>query len=246
MEAKKHSYGGRMCMACGGMACNVSYEELRKQVESKRSVPMGEKRQELSTSKPGIAKGMMTPLGRFAKGGTVSQAEDDLEVKGIHGGVPVRSTAGTDKSHAVSWAGHGVREANKHGKSTSKVAKEEHNRVLSEMKSMKKPHGNYAEGGQVFDYDEYGNIKGKKQDKSNTDMALDSIRDALSGNEAHADENKAHGGMMEEKEKPAGDDDEMIMDQCAGECMDAIEKKDKAAFKDALHVLVSDLLRKLG
>lgn len=40
-------------------------------------------------------------------------------------------------------------------------------------------------------------------------------------------------------------DHEMLMDQCAQECMDAIESKDKSAFKEALHTLIADLLMKM-
>lgn len=165
MEAKKHSYGGRQCMACGGMACNVSYEELRKQVEERGKAPMGDVRAGVD-SKPSIAKGMMAPLGRMAEGGTVS------------------STGG---------------------------------------------------GGGDLDY------------HPDEDKVKKMLQGAFGASEAKAEETppakKAEGG---EVEGPADGDDEMLMDQCASECMEAIEKKDKSAFKDALQVLVSDMLRKLG
>lgn len=41
-------------------------------------------------------------------------------------------------------------------------------------------------------------------------------------------------------------DNEAMMDQCAMECMDAIEKKDKAAFIDAFNVLIADILSKMS
>lgn len=52
------------------------------------------------------------------------------------------------------------------------------------------------------------------------------------------------GGYAEGGEVDDGSD--AILDQCASECMDAIEKKDKAAFIEALHYLVADLLSKLS
>lgn len=41
-------------------------------------------------------------------------------------------------------------------------------------------------------------------------------------------------------------DDETMMDQVALECMHAIDKKDKQAFMDSLHVLIADILNKMG
>jgi hypothetical protein len=40
-------------------------------------------------------------------------------------------------------------------------------------------------------------------------------------------------------------DHEAIMDHCALEAMHALESKDKAAFKDAMGVLITDILMKL-
>jgi hypothetical protein len=45
---------------------------------------------------------------------------------------------------------------------------------------------------------------------------------------------------------PVDSDNEMMMDQCAMECMDAIEKKNKDSFRDSFQVLVADLLSKMG
>lgn len=41
-------------------------------------------------------------------------------------------------------------------------------------------------------------------------------------------------------------DDEMMMDQMALECMHAMENKDKEMFKHSFHVLVADILDKLS
>lgn len=42
------------------------------------------------------------------------------------------------------------------------------------------------------------------------------------------------------------DESEMLMDHCAMECMHAIKNGDKESFMDSLHVLVADLLNKMG
>lgn len=44
----------------------------------------------------------------------------------------------------------------------------------------------------------------------------------------------------------ADDDHEMMMDQCAHECMEAIESKDKPKFREAFEALVADILMKMG
>ena len=38
---------------------------------------------------------------------------------------------------------------------------------------------------------------------------------------------------------------ESLMDQCAMECFEAIEAKDKAKFRESFEVLLSDLLNKM-
>ncbi len=42
------------------------------------------------------------------------------------------------------------------------------------------------------------------------------------------------------------EDSESLMDHCALECMNAIESKDKTAFRQAFEVLVTDILTKLS
>lgn len=49
----------------------------------------------------------------------------------------------------------------------------------------------------------------------------------------------ADGGQVE------GQDDEQLMDHCALECMNAIDKKDRAQFRESLHVLMAHSLSKL-
>lgn len=51
-------------------------------------------------------------------------------------------------------------------------------------------------------------------------------------------EHKANGGEV-------GDDD-MLMDSIAMECMNGIESGDKDKFMSALHVLIHDLISKMG
>jgi hypothetical protein len=41
-------------------------------------------------------------------------------------------------------------------------------------------------------------------------------------------------------------DHETMIDHCALECMHAIEAKDSTAFLDSLHVLMADLMNKMG
>jgi hypothetical protein len=50
----------------------------------------------------------------------------------------------------------------------------------------------------------------------------------------------------EEGSEMSADDHEALIDHCAIECMNAIENKDKAAFKQAFEVLVVDILDKLS
>ena len=47
---------------------------------------------------------------------------------------------------------------------------------------------------------------------------------------------------MEENEDS---DHESMMDSCAKECMQAIEDKDKDAFRESFEVLVADILNKM-
>ena len=53
--------------------------------------------------------------------------------------------------------------------------------------------------------------------------------------------------MNEDAEESAEpNDDDMMMDQVCQELMDALENKDKAAFKDAFDLLLSDIVNKIG
>lgn len=235
---KKHAYGGRQCMACGGMACKISYQQLRDMVEKKQ------------LGAGGIKEGTEMPLGRMAKGGSVA-ADEDEHLKGIH------------KSNYVgrgnSMVGSFVKAA--HNKNTSLsddelkgAAKEHHTKVLHEMKTMKKPHGNFADGGPVaspsskpsginqgsHDYSEVG---------SNEQKARNALANVFGGHEAQAGEKKAHGGMMAEggeMDMGMDEDDGMLMDQCSHECMEALKKGDKAGFKSAIQAIVMDCLKKAG
>lgn len=51
---------------------------------------------------------------------------------------------------------------------------------------------------------------------------------------------------MAEGGEPEMDDDSALMDHVALECMDAIENKDKAMFREAFHVLVAHILEDLS
>jgi hypothetical protein len=50
------------------------------------------------------------------------------------------------------------------------------------------------------------------------------------------------GGM--EEDTGMDPDHEAMLDECAGECLDAIKTDDKMGFRDALKVLVADILNK--
>lgn len=139
---KKHAYGGRQCMACGGKACSISYEQLRDMVEK---------------------KAMVKPAPAYADGGMISTQPSPTPKK-------------VDKDG----------------------------------------------------YDSMGNKV--KKDTS----AIDSVNHALG--------NYADGGEVEE----SGDDHEMVMDQCADECMEALKSGDKAGFKSAMHAMMADFMSKMG
>lgn len=235
----KHNYKGQPCMACGGAVCKLNYGHLREQVEKER---MGG---------DGIGKGMEGHgLGRMAKGGSVA-ADEDEDLKGIH------------KSNYVgrgnSMVGSFVKAA--HNKNTSLsdeelkgAAKEHHMKVLGEMKSMKKPHGNYADGGPVASpSSQPSGMNQGSHDYSEVGPNEKKARNALAnvfgggGSEAQAGEKKAHGGMMAEGgEMGMDEDDGMLMDQCSHECMEALKKGDKAGFKSAIQAIVMDCLKKAG
>lgn len=49
-----------------------------------------------------------------------------------------------------------------------------------------------------------------------------------------------------ENEAPEMDDTESLMDQCAMEMMNAMESKDKGAFRDSFRVLVAHTMHEMG
>lgn len=65
---------------------------------------------------------------------------------------------------------------------------------------------------------------------------------------AYSEKRRAqHGHYAEGGEvMPEQEDAELMLDHCAMECMQAIEMKDKQAFRDAFEVLVVDILHKLS
>lgn len=239
MSEKKHSYGDRMCMACGGAVCNLNYSHLRDQVEKRmmggNAGPMAKDdagMQYDDENDAGIAKGMMRPLG-YAKGGHVKDHS-----KGVH----TSNYEGPDNSIAGSF----TKAAHKGNTSIPKGtqhqwAKDEHHRVLKEMKSMPKPHGHYADGGPVD----------KGLSKEALSKGQESMRQAFGHPDAKPSpkpEKKelasfADGGDID-VEMDMGDGD-MLMDQCAQECMDALKSGDKSAFKSAMEAMVSELMQKM-
>lgn len=64
---------------------------------------------------------------------------------------------------------------------------------------------------------------------------------AIAYSEKRQAQHMAEGGEVDED-----NDHEEMMDQCAVECMEAIESKDKEKFREAFEVLVADILNKMG
>lgn len=173
----------------------------------------------------------------MSKGGSVAQDEDALEVKGVHAGVPTRDTAGTDKAYATSWAGHAIK-ANPGRSSELKTPKEEHRRVLGEMRGMKKPHGNYADGGQVQADPQGSQPLVSKEDADKFKQGLDHGPDAW-GNLKKA-VGYADGGDVEGDK---GMDDE-IHSALGSELLDAFERKDSKAIMSGIEAVVLSILNK--
>ena len=65
---------------------------------------------------------------------------------------------------------------------------------------------------------------------------------------AYSEKRKAEGeGYSEGGEVEDGmDDHEAMLDQVASEAMSAIENKDRGMFRDAFHVMVSDIVNKMS
>lgn len=121
------------------------------------------------------------------------------------------------------------------------AAKAKHSSVLSELKTMKKPHGNYAAGGEVEDHsaeqaEEDRKIREFKNNASQMESedpmwgALHpSIKDA-------SDEKMAHGGEV--------DDDSELHDAMGGEYMSALHKKDRKGLLHAIEAIVLSMKHK--
>lgn len=83
-----------------------------------------------------------------AYGGYAEGGETGYE-KGINRQAYPEDFQVENKERGTSRAGHDARFKEKTG---NELAKAEHRRVLSEMRSMKGPHGNYSHGGEVDGY----------------------------------------------------------------------------------------------
>lgn len=217
---KKHAYAGRQCMACGGKACNISYEALRDMVEKKQNGDF-------------MAKGGTVEETRHPMGGSSSRSKaaanwrHEGKQEGVH-------RSGDVHTPGESGMGRSVRAGD------YSSAKKMHYQQRKESLNVPKPHGHYADGGEVstqpsppppkVDKDGYDNM-GNKVHKDTS--VIDGVNHALG--------NYADGGDVDAE----GDDSEML-DHCVGECMEAMKSGDKAAFKDAMYVMMADMMRKMG
>lgn len=245
----KHNYKGKPCMACGGAVCNLNYTHLRDQVEKERNggdgIPSGMEGHGLGRMAAGgrvaqddagmaygpgsdsaIKKGGMMPLGRgrYAEGGTLGDAI----------GYPKRY----DEGGPVADVGH--------------APKPNDANSLKPMDDDDKSSGGGGAGGMgaMAMMADGGPTPSPASSpspvsKSSWDQFQGGFNKALGGNDAQAAEpqKKAMGGEME----PDGDEDgDMLMDQCAHECMEALKKGDKAAFKDSIMAMISECMSKMG
>jgi hypothetical protein len=118
------------------------------------------------------------------------------------------------------------------------------------VRGAMKPLGRYAEGGSV-PAEPSSAASPSPISKDKWKMFQSGFKKALGEpEEAQAAEPKkeAMGGMYVEGgdvEKEMGDDD-MLMEQCAHECMEAMKKGDKMAFKDAMMAMVHEIMEKMG
>jgi hypothetical protein len=160
---------------------------------------------------------MHCDMGCYANGGGV---------KGVHHASSASLTGGESE------AGLGTRSmktaAFKEGREHSKkYAKGEHERVLSELRSMKGPHGNYAHGGWVGDE----MLMGRKP--SEYEERPQSIDPGFSEDP----ELLAEGGEVDEGE-------EKLEHVLAEELLTAMEHKDKKGVAEAIEALVLQCMNK--
>ncbi len=136
---------------------------------------------------------------RLAKGGDVKKGHHD-DIKGVHkpvsgegsGRYPGMSEAGED--YRDSRLGYGEESpAGGQNSTYRKHAKDKHHQVLAEIKMMKKPHGKYADGGDVESAPEPGSSFNKSTGKK--------ISDSFMGMEPECEHGSkecemCHGGKM--------------------------------------------------
>lgn len=186
------------------------------------------------------------------------------KVKGVH--EETYSSRASNKGE--SYAGHLVRESkdaeamNNNNENESAVtdpldkAKHEHRHVLKELKEMKKPHGNYAEGGEVKgvhpsagkfarahkgEYSQEGqSMAGSASRGGHNEWAKDQHRRVLgemkSNPKPHGE--FAHGGEVKEAMDMGGDEDHQLRGAMGGELMDALHRKDKKGIMDSIEAIV--------
>jgi hypothetical protein len=221
-EAGEHkAHGGEMCAHGGPVHCHMGcYAEGGEVKRDAYGVPM---------KKKGDAKD-------YGRG-------DETHQKGVH---------------LTNYVGHGNSTAGSHAKSvpgrtsftkeqTNQWAKDEHHRVLGELRSMKGPHGNYADGGSVSPTPTpnptmspsqmgFGNAVSSATGYKKDHPAPSAAGVMPSG--------YADGGDVEELEDPMDEDGTEIHHALGEEMMKAIHNKDHKGMADSVEAMILNCMNR--
>jgi hypothetical protein len=185
-------------------------------------------------------------MGGYDEGGDVHESAGFKKLPATDESGDVHESAGFKKRPGTSYAGIFTEIGNEQSDPARRAyfygrAKKEHKEKLGNLVSDTQDRKNLAQGGEV------GSIYTENNDMSGKGRPLP-IMQPLGPKEIPP--NDGHGHMAEGGEmEPDGDegmDSSTLIDHCAGEMMDALKSGDKSAFVDALHVLVADLMQKMG
>jgi len=188
----------------------------------------------------------------YSEGGRItSDTRRSDNEKGVH----QRNHQGPGSSYAGSLSRSAVKGNTSFSKEElNDESKKEHHKVLGEMRSMKKPHGNYDEGGEVYasmdsDEDPY---KEPMTEMSNEDMEdlntpkhselFDRISSATRKHlpEMEAEGGEVHGDEAEDKEQI----DTEIHKLLGEELMSAFDAKDHKRVMEGIEAIVLSCLNK--
>lgn len=182
------------------------------------------------------------PMLGLAKGGEVNPESGETgHEKGVH--------TATDKP-GHSFAGAMQRSETSVPRSErDKWAKESHHKVLGEMRSMPKPHGNYAEGGSVLGSaigDSLEKMHSEPKRKPSLAGPPGSTTDGQ-GNTYDSQGNKitmAEGGEVEDHEASESPEEGDMEGMLGDELMEAVHRKDKKAVWECLEACILHLMSK--